>query len=217
MIKTITLLLILQKSFESPTSNQYCLSLDDQLNCKICAMSYLSLSKKCLPPPTPIQNCIQYSSPKKCTRCIFSFSPNQDGSICEKITKKDCYIINRQKECSACKREIRIEDGECKKENKIAIRNCAVFSGNQDFSICNVCDKGFTIFTDDISFSKCVEESGENLNCWYMENRSGRFCEACEFGFFMGKDRVCKKSEVYEVNIFGGVKIFVGFVMLLGI
>ena len=216
MLKTIIfqIFLILTKNslrtkINEPTSNQYCISLDDQLNCKICAMSYLTSEKTCSLPSTLIPKCIQYSSSKVCSRCIFGYSPNQEGFICEKIKKKDCYIINRQKDCTACKRDIGIKDGDCEKENKIPIKNCSVFSGNEDFNICNMCDEGFTIFTEDISHSSCVRESGDINNCWYLENKSKEFCDTCNFNYYMGKDRICRESEVYNVDIYSRLEILV--------
>lgn len=95
---------------------EYCLSRDDQLNCKICVLSYLS-NFSCKPPSEEIKDCLFYANEKECLRCKYGKFLANNNQKCEKMKKSLCLAMNQQKECIVCDKDIQIEKNQCHEEN----------------------------------------------------------------------------------------------------
>lgn len=207
-----TPLLKTDEGFTVPPT-EYCLS-QKSSTCSICIDSLLK-GKSCEKLKKKIPHCLQYSSETECEQCQYNFKKSENSSKCEKISKKNCLEENSENECDLCAPGILVQNGLCEEANRCHLQNCYVC--NSDFlgeENCEVCEKGFVLdnVLDDQGKQRFFCKEDLWGNCGFV---SGGECLICDFGFFMDAEGKCLESRAYDIQLFGGSRVFAVFSVLV--
>lgn len=203
------------------TEDEYCLyheheATPENIKCNLCIASILNSENRCQAPKAEIAHCLFYNRENSCKTCQYNYKPSEDSETCVKIAQKNCLQTSKDNKCTVCNDRIMAVDGECDKQNLCTLENCEVCGMRGGVEYCYVCDDGFATYFEsdgDVPVASCRPEGEDTQNCSLLTPGNVGECAICDVGFYENKDDLCVKSEAYDIDLFGGVKVFVGVVV----
>ena len=173
-----------------------CLYYEDNVTCKQCEGTFFLDEKVCV--KAEAKNCLEFETSKKCKSCSTDKGLKIIDDVTSCVENKDINCLDFIQVypfiCNICRKDYYSDkDGVCTKVGKI-IPNCVRYQDNLN---CSACKQNYILSPDLKKCSKNNFNSGFlDKNCLESYEKANPICVACNKGWYLGFDGVCKDCKL---------------------